>query len=98
MRPGTPMRAARGRSTLAIPARAAAVVLLAAAATSCGDMQREGRASSYLVVNALEAAPGSDPSTFAGHLPSDVITVVDDVPTAFTDMGRVRLFLATKDP
>jgi hypothetical protein len=92
------MRAALSRSTLAIPACAAAVVLLAGAAASCGDIRRDGRASSYLVVNALEAAPGSDPSTFAGHLPSDVITVVDDVPTAFTDMGRVRLVLAMKDP
>lgn len=92
------MRAAFKRSPWAFSARAAATVLLAAAVTSCGQLQRQGQASSYLIVNGLDAAPGSDPTTFAGHLPSDVITVVDDVPTVFNDLGRVRMILAMKDP
>jgi len=92
------MRAAFKRSPWAVTARAAAAFVLAAAATSCGELQRQGEGSSYLVVNALEAARGSDPSSFGGTLPSDVVTVVDDVPTTFNDLGRVRLVLAMKDP
>jgi hypothetical protein len=92
------MRAAFKRSPWAVSARAAATVLLVTAVTSCGQMQRQGEASSYLVVNGLEAAPGSDPNTYGGYLPSDVITVVDDVATVFNDLGRVRMVLAMKDP
>jgi hypothetical protein len=75
-------------------ARGAALVLLAAAATSCGDMQREGTASSFLIVNALEAAPGSDPTKFSGSLSSDVETEK----SVFADVGRVSLSLGMKDP
>jgi hypothetical protein len=92
------MRAAFKRSPWAFSARAVSIVMLAAAVGACGEMQRQDQASSYLVVNALEAAPGSDPTTYGGHLPSDVITVVDDVPTVFNDLGRVRMVLAMKDP
>jgi hypothetical protein len=76
----------------------AAVLLLTTATASCGEVQRQDQASSFLIVNALEAAPGSDPSTFSGTLPSDVITVVNGAPTVFSDLGRVRLALAMKDP
>jgi hypothetical protein len=92
------MRAAFKRSFRAGTARAAAAIVLAAAVTSCGELQRQGEGSSYLIVNALEAARGSEPSSFAGNLPSDVVTVVNDVPTTFNDLGRVRLMLAMKDP
>ena len=61
-------------------------------------MQHEGQSSAFLIVNALEAAPGSDPTTFGGGLQSDVITVVNDVPTVFNDVGRVSFSLALKDP
>ena len=67
-------------------------------ATSCGELTREGTASSYLIVSALEAASGAQPGAFGGTLQSDVITVVADVPTVFNDVGRVRLTLAMKDP
>jgi hypothetical protein len=66
--------------------------------TSCGDLTREGTASSYLIVSALEGASGAQPSQFGGTLQSDVVTIVDDVPTIFNDLGRVRLQLAMKDP
>jgi len=92
------MRPAFKRSPRAFAARAAVAVVLAAVTTSCGDQQRQGEGSSYLIVNALEAARGSDPATFSGNLPSDVVTVVNDVPTTFNDLGRVRLVLAMKDP
>src|SRR4051794_3133379 len=77
---------------------AAAAVLLALATASCGEAVRQDQASSFLIVNAMEAAPGSDPSTFGGTLSSDVITIVNNVPTVFNDLGRVRLALAMKDP
>jgi hypothetical protein len=73
-------------------------MLLASAAASCGQLQREGQGSSYLLVAAMDAAPGSDPSTFSGTLASDVITVVNDAATVFNDVGRVRMVLAMKDP
>src|SRR3954452_25162510 len=98
MRTGTDMRAASTRSPWAFAARAVAAVVLAAATTSCGELQRQGEGSSYLIVNAIEAARGSEPSTFTSNLASDVVTVVDGVPTTFNDLGRVRLVLAMKDP
>ena len=73
------------------------IAALALTSASCGDLTRQGTASSYLIVGGLEAASGADPSTFGGTLNSDVITVVDDVPTVFNDLGRVRLRLAMKD-
>jgi hypothetical protein len=72
--------------------------LLVMASVSCGSMTREGTSSSYLVVSALEAASGADPEEFSGDLSSDVLTVVDDVGTIFSDAGRVTLVLALKDP
>jgi hypothetical protein len=77
---------------------AVTLLLLAAGSASCGQLQRQGQASSYLIVNALEAARGDDPTTFGGFLHSDVVTVKDDVPTIFNDVGRVKLVLAMKDP
>ncbi|MEO7274126.1 MAG: hypothetical protein ABIX28_20815 [Vicinamibacterales bacterium] len=91
------MRAAFTRSPWACSARAAAAVLLATTVTACGQMQRQGEGSSYLIVNALDGSAGND-TTFAGVLHSDVLTVVDNVPTVFNDQGRVRMVLAMKDP
>jgi len=87
-----------GRRKIVWGARALAAVCLAAATTSCGQLQRQGTGSSYLIVNGLDAAPGSDSTKFGGTLPSDVITVVNNVPTVFNDLGRVRMVLAMKDP
>jgi hypothetical protein len=74
-----------------------ALLALTMFSASCGDLTREGTASSYLVINALEAASGAQPSNFGATLNSDVITVVDGSPTIFSDIGRVRLSLAMKD-
>lgn len=84
--------------------RAGLMLGLAIATLSCGDLQRQGTGSSYLIVSALEAAPGAEPEEFGpGVLYSDVITVVKDaddipVPTIFADLGRVRFLLRMKDP
>jgi hypothetical protein len=78
---------------------AVSVALLASTlfSASCGDLTRQGTASSYLVINALEAASGAQPSNFGATLQSDVLTIVDGQPTIFSDSGRVRLMLAMKD-
>ncbi len=89
---------APGRARAFRARTAAALLLLAAGSASCGQLQRQGQASSYLIVNGLEAARGDDPATFSGFLHSDVVTVKDDVATVFNDVGRVRLVLAMKDP
>jgi hypothetical protein len=68
------------------------------ASISCGSMTREGTASSYLVVQALQAASGADPEEFGGVLESDVTTVVDGNPTIYGDFAEVSLVLALKDP
>jgi hypothetical protein len=71
-------------------------VLLAASSSSCGDMVREGTASSYLIVeNFLAASGDGDPST---TLLSDVLTIVDDVPSVFNDVATVTFTLGMKDP
>jgi len=74
------------------------LVLAIAFSTSCGDVVRQGTGSSFLIVTALEGAPGAEPTDFGGTLLSDVITVVDDVPTFFNDVGRVTFRLGLKDP
>lgn len=76
--------------------RLAAVVMMALAATSCGDLV-PGRGSSYLIMDALRGSSGADPATFSETVSSDVITVVDGVPTVFEDPGQVTLRLAMKD-
>jgi len=74
---------------------ATALVLMSA---SCGDLAREGTSSSYLIITTLEATSGAEPGTFSGALASDVVTIVDTVPTIFADPGRVQFTLGLKDP
>lgn len=74
---------------------------LAIASAACGDLTRQGTASSYLIVSALEAASGASPEEFGGTLSSDVITITDKETgqaTIFEDVGRVLFRLALKDP
>ncbi|HXW05226.1 MAG TPA: hypothetical protein VD833_08340 [Vicinamibacterales bacterium] len=78
-------------------ARLAGAMALAAAVGACGEMTREGTASSYLIIRSIEAATGAEPTEFGGTLLSDVLTVVDDVPTIFNDVGRVTFSLGLKD-
>ena len=74
----------------------AAVLLLSTIA--CGDLSRQGSASTYLIVTSVQGASGADPGTFSTSLSSDVITFVDGSPTVFADGGQVTFTLATKDP
>ena len=65
----------------------------------CGDVAREGTGSAFLIVDALEAAPGAEPDEFGSTLLSDVVTVVDDVADGLQRhrSGHVR-GSALKDP
>jgi hypothetical protein len=96
MRTGTQIFG-RVRGTQRRGVQVATALLLGVAATGCGQMQREGTASSYLIVNSLQAAPGAQPEKMGGTLSSDVITVKDEVPTVFNDLGKVDFSLAMKD-
>jgi hypothetical protein len=78
-------------------ARLMAVLSLTVLAVSCGDVTRQGTGSSYLIIGALQGASGATPGEFGGTLNSDVLTVVDQVPTIFNDLGQVTLTLAMKD-
>lgn len=84
-----------------------AVLLLATLATnSCNSLVKEGRASSFPVIEQLAAASGADPNTFSNSLSSDVVTIVERTvngeqvrtPTIFQDSGRVIMRLGFKDP
>ena len=75
--------------------------VLAVTAASCGDLTRQGTASSYLIIDQLEAASGAEPGEFGGSLASDVVTVTDSdtgATTIFQDLGSVTFSLALKDP
>ena len=78
--------------------RALAIGAAIATAVSCGDLQRDGTGSSFLIVSSLEAAPGAQPDEFGGTLLSDVVTTKDDQTGAFNDLGKVRFTLGLKDP
>jgi hypothetical protein len=92
--------ATRGNRLKTVSRSGAALVLAAAtmSSTSCGDAVRQGTGGSFLIVSSLEAAPGAEPTDFGNTLLSDVITVVDDSPTFFNDVGRVTFRLGLKDP
>jgi hypothetical protein len=85
-----------------------AVAALIGTATSCGDVVRNGRAPSYLVIDSLQGIRGAvtilPP---ANPLISDVITNVSSpppctqatpCPTIFSDPGQVIMHIALKDP
>lgn len=74
------------------------LLALAVTSASCGSAVRQGTGTSFLIVNQLEFAKGSEPDTFTTNLLSDVITVVDDNPAYFNDLARVTFSLGLKDP
>lgn len=85
------------------------LVAAVAAATSCGDVARQGKSPMQLVVNSLTAAPSGGPlkGQQSGTLLSDVITFVttpapctpaSPCPTIFNDMASAVLSGQTKNP
>jgi hypothetical protein len=85
-----------------------ALVALIGAATSCGDVVRNGRAPSYLVIDSLQGVRGATTQgTPTSTLISDVITNVISpapctqdapCPTIFGDTGEATMHIALKDP
>jgi hypothetical protein len=76
----------------------AAIACIAAMTAACGDLVTQDRSSVILVIDALEAASGAEESPeFTGTLQSDVVTVVDDNTTVFSDSGRVTMRVIAKD-
>jgi len=67
-------------------------VALAGAAASCSSHVREGRSPSYLIVNNVLAASGTD-QTFGNTLESDVLTKS----SVYSDAGQATMTLALKD-
>jgi hypothetical protein len=91
-----------------IATRLLGLAVLLAATSSCGDVVRQGRSPSVLVVNTLQGAPtgGHGANTFSGTLFSDVevlLTTPDPCKitspchTVFADLGQATLSLAPKD-
>lgn len=76
------------------------------ASGSCGDVVRQGRSPSFLVIESLAAASGSAPDQVSSTLQSDVVTLVRttingqqvSVPTVLQDAGQASFRLALKDP
>lgn len=77
--------------------RLVAAGCLGVASLSCGELTRQGQASSYLTITLLEGSSGADPGAFTTNLISDVVTVVDGNNTIFNDLGRVTFALGMKD-
>ncbi len=79
-----------------------------AATVSCGDVIRQGRSPSVLVMNSLTAASGGghNANAFGSFLQSDVIvllttpppcTVPAPCPTTFSDSGSATIGMVMKD-
>jgi hypothetical protein len=63
----------------------------------CGDVLTQDRSSTLLVIELLEAAPGTS-TAFSTTLQSDVVSATSDgAPTVASDMGRVTLRSIMKD-
>jgi hypothetical protein len=76
------------------------------ASAGCGETARTGRSSAILIIAAIEAASGADPTRFGNVLNSDVETLVSStvngqtvrVPTVFNDPATVTLRAEMKNP
>lgn len=84
-----------------------AAVAFVLAAPACSSLLTQGNASSYLIVNALQASTGREPDKVKDTLASDVLTYVKQsgatgaqvlVPTVFADNLVVSFALAMKNP
>ncbi len=87
-------------------ARCSIVPLFAVILPGCTASLHNDASSSYLIIDALEAASGAKPDSFGGTLASDVLTLVKKdvggtqvlLPTVFEDVAKVTLHLGMKDP
>jgi hypothetical protein len=75
-----------------------AALALTLATVSCTQSVREGTGSTFLIIDRLAASSGATPDDFGGTLMSDVVTMVNNNPTIFNDLGQVTFSLGEKDP
>ena len=75
-------------------------ILVFLASANCGELTTLGDSPAYLIIQALDTAPGTDPEVFllGGDLNSDVVVMRDGSPTILSDYGRARFLLGLKDP
>jgi hypothetical protein len=80
-------------------ARASLLValLLTVGAAGCGDVVREGTGTSFLIITDLDSFTGAEPNLFDQDLESDVVTIINNSPTVFSDGGRVFFRVGVKD-
>lgn len=74
--------------------RLAIVALALAVGPSCGDLTKQGKGASYLIIDNLRGAPGFTPTDFSNTLQSDVQTLG----SPYEDVGEVVMRLGLKDP
>src|SRR6266496_4445272 len=84
-----------------------ATAAIVGATTSCGDVVRNGRSPSYLVIDSLggirgKASPGSATSTLISDVITNVISpdpckIDNPCPTIFGDPGEAVMHVALKD-
>jgi len=74
---------------------------MAAATVGCG-VADQGRSAVVVRIDSLDASSGAGSQSFGGYLHSDVQTMVKvnnvDVPTRFSDSGRVTMSVVLRDP
>ena len=87
--------------------RLAVLTLLVAASSGCGDLARQGRSPSQVIIQSLEGASGADPEEMGNPVLSDVETLVTEPApcsatapcrTFFNDLGEVTMSVILKDP
>lgn len=92
-------------SRLRLTALAALGIGALAASIACGDLVRQGRSPTILVVDFLRASSGAEAALFGGNLTSDVVTNVTRtiggveqlIPTVYADVGSVQVRILMKD-
>src|SRR5262245_10127428 len=85
---------------------AAALVAAGLLSASCGDVVRDSRSPSQLIIINLQGASGAKPDDMGSTVLSDVITNVKEtggsttikVPTIFNDVGEVTFGVQLRDP
>jgi hypothetical protein len=84
----------------------AALFLAALLASSCGDVVRDSRSPSQLLIVSLQGSSGATPDQFGSTVLSDVVTNVKEtigsttikVPTIFNDLGQATFRVQLRDP
>ena len=92
---------------MSIARRFFVLAMATAAATSCGDVVRNGRAPVIIVVDSMGGSSGKTTGgTFGNPLISDVLTLITTplpcttdkpCPTVFNDLGQAAMHLELKD-